>query len=202
MRDYIAEANKFMYDDNYIVETKVKVDGKVFASKQAAEANLEAKGLTYQQIEDKLKHALKIATDDMNTKRDIWKKAKNDDEKKQALKHLNDSRNKKDDADIALYKHQKSAPAKISDSNLKKHLKNSKEIHNIHSTDLKDEHWAREKHDYDAAAHKKAIDAAEAAYKKGKLTKGHIDSLKHHAEKGQKAYNSATKVWDEYEDED
>lgn len=201
MRDYISEANRFMYDDNYIVETKVKVDGKVFASKDAAEANLEGKGLTHQQIEDKLKHALKIATDDMNTKRDAWKKAKNDDEKKQALKHLNDSRNKRDDADIALYKHQKSAPAKISDLSFKKHLKNAKELHDVMSTDHKDEHWAHEKHNYNTSDHKKAIDDAVAAHKKGNLTKHHIDSLKTHTERAQKAYDSATKVWDDDDDD-
>lgn len=42
--DYISEANKFMYDDNYITETKFEVHGKVYASKQAAEENFKSKG--------------------------------------------------------------------------------------------------------------------------------------------------------------
>lgn len=46
MRDYIAEANKFMYDDNYIVEAKFEVQGKEYPSKEAAEAALKGKGLS------------------------------------------------------------------------------------------------------------------------------------------------------------
>lgn len=46
MRDYIAEANKFMYDDNYIVEAKFEVQGKEYPSKQAAEEALKSKGLS------------------------------------------------------------------------------------------------------------------------------------------------------------
>ena len=55
---YIVNASRFMYDDNYVVETKVKVDGKAYASKDAAEESLKSKGLTHEQIEDKLKHAV------------------------------------------------------------------------------------------------------------------------------------------------
>lgn len=63
LKKYLSEASTFMYDDNYIVETKVKVDGKAYASKKAAAESLKSKGLSNKQIEDKLKHALKIATD-------------------------------------------------------------------------------------------------------------------------------------------
>ena len=52
MRDnYIAEANKFMYDDNYITEAKVKVGGKEYASKKDAGLALAAQNKTAEQIE-------------------------------------------------------------------------------------------------------------------------------------------------------
>lgn len=51
MRDYIAEANKFMYDDNYIVEAKVKIGGKEYASKKDAGLFLAGQGKTADQIE-------------------------------------------------------------------------------------------------------------------------------------------------------
>lgn len=57
MRDYIAEANHFMYDDSYITEAKVAVDGKKYASKKAAEEDLKKKGLKGKQVADKMAHS-------------------------------------------------------------------------------------------------------------------------------------------------
>lgn len=56
MRDYIAEANKFMYDDDYIVEAKFKIDGKEYASKKAAEEVLKKRGIHGSELYKKLKH--------------------------------------------------------------------------------------------------------------------------------------------------
>jgi hypothetical protein len=60
MRDYIAEANYFMYDDSYITESKVAVDGKKYASKKAAEEDLKKKGLKGKQVADKMAHSHEI----------------------------------------------------------------------------------------------------------------------------------------------
>jgi hypothetical protein len=63
MRDYIAEANHFMYDDSYITEAKVAVDGKKYASKKAAEEDLKKKGLKGKQVADKMAHSHEIKMD-------------------------------------------------------------------------------------------------------------------------------------------
>lgn len=55
MRDYIAEANRFMYDDNYIVEAKVKVNGKDFPTIKQAKEYLKKLGLKNDEIEKKIK---------------------------------------------------------------------------------------------------------------------------------------------------
>lgn len=61
--DYIAEANRFMYDDNYITEEKVSVDGKKYDSKKAAEEDLKKKGLKGKQVADKMSKAHKQVLD-------------------------------------------------------------------------------------------------------------------------------------------
>jgi len=63
MNNYIAEANKYMYDDNYITETKVVVDGKKYVSKKAAVENLKKKGLKGKQIADKMAHSHEVKMD-------------------------------------------------------------------------------------------------------------------------------------------
>lgn len=76
MRDYIAEANHYMYDDDYIVETKVKIDGKAFASKKAAEADLKSKGLKGKQLEDKLARAVKLLKNQHSEELQRFKKSR------------------------------------------------------------------------------------------------------------------------------
>lgn len=54
MRDYIAEANKFMYDDSYIVESEIKVNGKDFPTIEQGRAYLKKLGLKNDEIEKKI----------------------------------------------------------------------------------------------------------------------------------------------------
>lgn len=63
MRDYITEASRFMYDDNYVTEAKVAVDGKKYASKKAAEEDLKKKGLKGRQVADKMEHSHEVKMD-------------------------------------------------------------------------------------------------------------------------------------------
>jgi hypothetical protein len=53
-RDYILESTKYMYDDNYIVESKFELNGKEYASKKAAEQDLKKKGLKGTKLADAL----------------------------------------------------------------------------------------------------------------------------------------------------
>lgn len=54
MRDYIVEANKFMYDDSYIVESEIKVNGKDFPTIEQGRAYLKKLGLKNDEIEKKI----------------------------------------------------------------------------------------------------------------------------------------------------
>lgn len=56
MGDYISEANKYMYDDNYVVESTFKLNGKEYSSKKEAEADLKKKGLRGFKLADTLSH--------------------------------------------------------------------------------------------------------------------------------------------------
>lgn len=59
-KDYIMESTKYMYDDTYIKESKVSVDGKKYNSKKSAEEDLKKKGLKGKQVADKMKHSHEI----------------------------------------------------------------------------------------------------------------------------------------------
>lgn len=54
--DYIAEANKYMYDDNYIVENRFELNGKIWPAKKYAEASLIKQGLSGAKLADALSH--------------------------------------------------------------------------------------------------------------------------------------------------
>lgn len=60
-KDYIAESTKYMYDDNYIIESKFVLNGKEYPSKKAAETDLIKKGLSGAKLKAALSHG-KFAT--------------------------------------------------------------------------------------------------------------------------------------------
>ena len=55
--NYIAEANRFMYDDNYITEEKLKIDGKEYPSVNQARAHLKSIGLKSDDINRRILNA-------------------------------------------------------------------------------------------------------------------------------------------------
>lgn len=177
MRDYIAEANYFMYDDNYVVETemedyKYSLEHRKKQLKSAQQRNDQAMIKYWTHMVQAANEAIRLLNASEQRKS---KKMKSDKDEANKMSHSHDHNSVLKDSERHINKIGKE---------IQKHENNMDK--RGRKGDLANEFdFHRSQHDYDHDEHKKLHYKIKSAHEKGeKVSDGDIKKLKKHIELG------------------